>query len=212
MRNFSKNLIAASVVGATALMSSTAMAGELSGNVGFVSDYFFRGIDQGTGATGSAGLDYDFGNGLAVGTWAADVGDGIEYDLYGSFSGEVSGFSYGIGATGYFYTGDFDDTYTEVNLTGGYGPVSVEYSIGTYDNFTGPEQDYTFAAITGEMNGFYATYGAFGEDADGSYFELGYGAEVAGMDLGVALINSDEDLTGTGDDDASLVFSLGKTF
>ena len=209
MKNFSKTVLATAIAAASITASTTAQAG-FSANVGLVSDYFFRGIDQGTSATGSAGLDFEHG-GFYVGTWAADVSDGLEVDGYFGYGLELGDFSIGAGFTGYYYTGDFDDDYEEINLTAGYGPVSVEYTIGEYD--TDPEtQDYTFAAVTVEHNGFYGTYGTFGDDFDGDYFEVGYGTTISDIDYGVAIIFNDEDLSSTDESDESLVFSIGKSF
>jgi len=213
MKTITKSVIAAAVLAAT---STAAMAGA-SANIGMVSDYHFRGIDQGTGATASAGLDYDI-SGLYVGTWIADVTAGIEYDLYAGYAGEVGGFSYDIGYVTYNYTNDaFDDPYAEAALTLGYGPISASYAVGTYDNY-GTEQDYTFASITAEHNGLYATYGTHGNDFDGSYVELGYGTEIGGFETGVAIISADDTLQPTlnnsGDTvgDTSAVFSVSKSF
>jgi uncharacterized protein (TIGR02001 family) len=189
--------------------SSAAVAGDFSANVGMMSDYIFRGIKQ-SDASAYAGLDYEHESGFYIGTWGADVGVGMEYDLYAGYGGSIGDFSYGIGATGYFYTDDFDETYQEINLTAGYGWFSVEYSFGTYDS--SPEQDYGFVAGTVEYEGFYATYGTFTQDFEGDYVELGYGGEVSGFDVGVAAIMSDSDLSSTGDSETSLVFSIGKTF
>ena len=116
MSKMTKSLVAASVLAASTLVSGNAMAGA-SANIGMVSDYFFRGIDQGAGATASAGLDYDI-SGIYVGTWVADVTTGMEYDLYAGYAGELSGFSYDVGYYTYNYTNDaFDDTYKEVAVT-----------------------------------------------------------------------------------------------
>ncbi len=196
------------------------MAEGLSANIGLTSDYFFRGVDQGVGATGSAGVDYDIGNGVAIGVWAADVTDGIEYDLYGAYSGEYQGFSYSVGFTGYYYTGDtFDDTYQEINLGVGYGPISLAYAKGTHDNLAGGSDDYSFLSITGEYNNLYATYGTWGDDFEGSYFEFGVGTTIAeGTDLSAALIFGDEDLSNQVDSngepasDTSLVVTVTKSF
>jgi uncharacterized protein (TIGR02001 family) len=189
--------------------SSAAVAGDFSANIGMMSDYIFRGIKQ-SDASAYAGLDYEHESGFYVGTWGADVGQGMEYDLYGGYGGSIGDFSYGIGYTGYFYTDDFDETYQEINLTAGYGIFSLEYSFGKYDS--SPEQDYGFVAGTVEYEGFYATYGTFTQDFEGDYVELGYGAEVSGFDVGVAAVMSDSDLSSTGDSETSLVFSIGKTF
>ena len=194
---------------AITLLSSGLAQAQLSANVGWASEYHFRGILQKV-SSASAGLDYESG-GFYVGTWAADVSDGLEVDGYFGYSGEVEDFGYSIGFTGYYYTGDFDDTYQEINLGGSYGPLSVDVAIGEYDNFTGPTQDYTFASLTlASENGLYGTFGTFSQDADGDYLELGYGTTVAEVDLGVALIFANDDLIGS--DDESLIFTLGKGF
>lgn len=211
MNTFAK-LLTAGLVAATAV---PAMA-DVSANVGYASEYYYRGILQ-KSSSASAGLDYEQ-SGFYAGTWAADVGDGLEYDVYGGYGMEFGDFSVGLGVTGYYYTGEFDDTYEEVNVSAGWKFISVGYSVGTYDNFDGPELDYEFLEVTAEYNGFYATYGEFGDDADGDYIELGYGTEVGGFDMGIAAIfNSDElsdqaDSSGLADEGQALVFSLGKTF
>jgi hypothetical protein len=125
--------------------------------------------------------------------------------------GRVGDFSLSIGYTGYFYTGDFDDTYQEINLGGAFAGLSLDVAIGEYENFAGPTQDYTFAALTFEHEGFYGTYGTFSQDFDGAYIELGYGTTIAEIDFGVALILADDDLLG-GEDDESLIFTIGKSF
>lgn len=122
---------------------------------------------------------------------------------------ESGGFSVSVGGTGYFYTGGFDDTYLEGNLNAGYGALSAEFSLGTYD--TDPEsQTYWFLGITLEEGGLYATFGTFGNDFEGEYFEAGYGLSVGDLDLSAAWIYSTEDLLG-GDDDNTLVVSVGHT-
>ncbi len=208
MKTLYKSLLATAIMTAATTGANVAQAGA-SANVGFVSDYFYRGIDQQTSAAGSVGLDYDV-NGFYVGTWAIDVGDGLEVDGYFGYGLDIGEVSLGIGFTGYYYTGEFDNDYEEINLTAGFGPISLEYSIGEYD--ADPTEDYTFAAITYEYEGFYGTYGTFGEDFDGSYFEVGYGTTISDIDFGVALILNDEDLSNTGEKDESLVFSISKTF
>ena len=214
MKKMTASLVLGSVLAASTMVSSTAMAaGALSGNVGYVSDYFFRGVYQ-SSSSASGGVDYDMGNGIAVGAWVADVDDGMEYDLYGSYSGEFKEFSYSAGYTTYRYTDDFDDTYGEVNLGGGYGPISVEYSVGTWDGF-GTSADYSFTGITGELGGAYVTFGSWGKDFDGTYVEVGYGLEVGGFDVGAAIIKNDEDIdlrSTDGDGETALTLSLGKSF
>lgn len=189
------------------LAAATANA-DVSANLGFASEYHYRGILQKT-SSASGGLDYEK-DGFYAGTWAADVGDGLEIDGYFGYGGEVGDFTYGIGYTGYFYTGDFDDTYQEINLSGGFGLFSAEIAIGEYENFTGPTLDYTYYAVSVEKNGFYGTFGGFSQDFAGEYIEAGYGTTISEFDFGVALIFANDDLVG--DEEESIVFTIGKSF
>jgi len=194
---------------ATSILLATSVAqADWSANLGWASEYHFRGILQKTSSV-NGGIDFEQ-SGFYAGTWAADVGDGLEIDGYFGYGGEIEDFSYSVGFTGYYYTGDFDDTYQEINLGAGYGILSVDVAVGEYDNFIGPTLDYTYYALTLEQNGFYGTYGGFSQDADGEYLELGYGTTIADFDVGLTLILANDDLIG--DDDESLVFTLGKSF
>jgi hypothetical protein len=163
-------------------------------------------------------LDYEQGS-FSVGTWVADVDEGLEIDLYGGFGFDLTeDFSAGIGFTFYQYTGDFDSEYNEVNLSLGFNMLSVGYSIGTHSEDLGldiTESDYTFLEVTMEYESFYGTFGSHGDDFDGDYVEVGYGTEVGGFDVGVAVIFASDELVN--DDvkaggDESIVFSIGKSF
>ncbi len=195
----------------TATLLSTGVAhADFSANLGFASDYYYRGIFQ-ADSSASGGLDYEQG-GFYAGTWAADVKDGLEVDGYFGYGGDVGDFAYSVGYTGYFYTGDFDDTYQEINLGGSFGLLSLDLAIGEYENFTGPTQDYTYYALTVEKDGFYGKYAGFSQDFEGDYVELGYGTTVGEVDLGVTLLFNDKNLSGDGQSDEALIFTIGKSF
>jgi uncharacterized protein (TIGR02001 family) len=205
------------LAGSVLMSTSTLAEGGVSYNVGFTSEYYYRGILQ-KDSSASAGIDYENG-GFYAGAWTADVGDGVEVDGYFGYGMETdSGFSASLGFTGYYYTGEFDDTYEEINFNLGYKIVSLEYSAGEWDGF-GAEEDYDFLAVTVESaNGFYATYGTFGDDFDGDYFEVGYDASIADFDVGVSAIFSSDELSDQVDSDGdateseAVVFTIGKTF
>jgi len=213
---FLRLTLAAIVAGGFMLGSAEAQEAEVTANAGWVSQYFYRGILQKT-SSASAGLDVAFGA-LSLGTWLADVGDGSEVDLYGSVGGDVGGLSLSAGGIAYLYTGQFDDTYVEANFGVGYGPLSLEYSIGQYENFGAGIADYWFVGVTAEHEGFYGTYGTFGSDFDGAYGEAGYGFSAAELDFTISGILNDSVLSGLVDgNDAptpglTLVFGVGKTF
>jgi len=191
-----------------ALLASGTAAAEVTANLGFLSDYYYRGIFQSTSAA-NGGIDFEK-NGFYAGTWAADVKDGLEVDGYFGYGGEVGDFGYSVGYTGYFYTGDFDDTYQEINLGGSYGIAAVDIAVGRYENFAGPTLDYTWYALTLEKNGFFGRLAGFGQDFAGEYLEVGYGTSIADFDVGISAIFANEDLVGVNQE--SLVFSIGKTF
>jgi len=192
------------------------METSMSANAGWVSQYYYRGYLQKT-SSASAGLDLSAGP-VSVGTWLADVGDGAELDLFGSVGFGGDDFSVSVGGTAYLYTGEFDDTYVEANFGVGAGPVSYEFSIGQYENFTGPTLDYFFSAVTLAHEGFYGTVGGFGSDLTGKYGEVGYGFSAAELDFSIVGILSDAELSGLFDSAGlptpglTLVFGIGKTF
>jgi uncharacterized protein (TIGR02001 family) len=177
---------------AAAAAAPAKSSAQLSANIGWSSEYIYRGIFQ-EDSSASAGVDYASESGFYIGTWGADVGDGLETDLYFGYAGGED-FTYKIGFTGYYYTDDFDDTYEEINLGVGYGLFALDVAIGEYDGF-GTPADYTFTSITvAPAMGPYFKIGSFGDDFDGDYFELGYtySIEEHGVDLAIALIHSDD--------------------
>ena len=195
---------------------------DVSANVGWTSQNFYRGIFQKT-SSASAGVDVDWQCGscvgpLSVGTWVADVGDGVEVDFFGGFSTDTGPWTVSAGGTAYLYTGQFDDTYLEANLGTGYGPLSGEFSFGQYSNFGAGKQYYWFAGVTAEHNGFYSTVGGFGQDFTGNYGEVGYGFSAADMDWSISGIVNDSDLSGLTNGSgnptsgATVVFGVSKSF
>ncbi len=191
------------------LLTVTGIANaDWSANLGFASEYYYRGIFQ-ESTSANGGLDFESG-GFFAGTWAADVGDGLEVDGYFGYGFDLGEVDLSVGYTGYFYTGDFDDTYQEINLGAGFGLLTLDVAIGQYDNFDGPTQDYTFYSLMLEKNGFYGKFGGFAQDFEGEYFEIGYTTSISDVDVGLNLIFSNEDLVGEADE--AIVFTLSKSF
>ncbi len=191
------------------LLTATGVANaDWSANLGFASEYYYRGIFQ-ESTSANGGIDYEKG-GFYAGTWAADVGDGLEVDGYFGYGFDLGDVDLTVGFTGYYYTGDFDDTYQELNLGAGFGLLTLDIATGEYENFDGPTQNYTFYSLTLEKNGFYGKFGGFAQDFEGEYFEAGYGTTIAEVDLALSLIVSNEKLVGA--DDEAIVFTLSKSF
>jgi len=197
-----------------AAVSTPVAAVDFSANIGYNSQYIYRGIFQ-SKSSANGGLDLN-ANGFYLGTWAADVDDGIEIDYYGGYGFEVGDFSFGVGGTIYTYTGDFDDTYKEVNLSASWKFLTFDAAIGNYKNFDGPTLDYQFYSVTAAHNGFYGKVGWFADDFDGTYIEGGYGNTLMVKDVNLfdytfSVIYSDKDLLG-GKSDTNLVLSITRAF
>jgi len=87
----------------------------VTSNVGFVSDYYTRGISQSWHKPAlQGGFDIAHSSGLFVGVWGSTVTPNtfpdaaVELDLYGGYNGTidaVEGLGYSVGAIGYFYPG-----------------------------------------------------------------------------------------------------------
>jgi uncharacterized protein (TIGR02001 family) len=205
---------------ATALFGAATTYADVSYNVGWASEYYFRGALQ-QESSASAGVDFDQ-DGFYAGAWTADVGEGLEYDLYAGYGIELEGgLSASVGFTGYYYTDDvWDELYQadEINVNVGFGAVGVEYSFGDAGG-----SDYNFLALNIDLTqGFSVTYGTFGDESDGDYFEIGYGTTIADIDVGVSAIFSSEELSDQVQDfrvekspkesGQAIVFTLGKSW
>ena len=235
-----KNLVPALALStATALVPGISKA-DGSGNIGFATDYVFRGIFQ-EDSSAYAGADYSTDSGLYVGTWWADVGQGTETDVYFGWSGGGDTITFKVGYTGYYYLDDFDGDYNEINLGLSAGIFALDVAVGSWDPLDtqspigGGSQDYTFASITlSPEKGPYYKYGVWTGDLvdnwmtsftkdgsdDADYIEVGYtwSFEDQGIDFTAALINSgnlpvtENGFANPDGPDYSLTFGIKKTF
>ncbi|MHB9878569.1 TorF family putative porin [Pacificimonas sp. ICDLI1SI03] len=144
----------------------------LSGNVGFVTDYRFRGIsfsDENLAVQG--GLDVAHSSGFYVGTWASSLGGygtyggpNLEVDLYGGYGGSLGGVgTYDVGVIYYLYPGGAgNNDYIEFygSLGAEVGPLAA--TVGTAWN---PDQD----SLGGDN---IYVYGDLGADIPGTPFSL----------------------------------------
>lgn len=84
-------------------------------NIGFVSDYYTRGISQSWHKPAvQGGVDVAHASGFYAGVWGSNVSPNtfpdatMEIDVYGGYNGSISaveGLGYSIGAIGYIYPG-----------------------------------------------------------------------------------------------------------
>ena len=119
---FKKALIATAVAATLAPCIATAAESSphtLTGNVGFFSQYIFRGLTQTDKEPAiQGGFDYSHSSGVYLGTWGSNVswlrdfggysaGGSLEWDFYGGYKGTFgkSDFGYDVGLLQYWYPG-----------------------------------------------------------------------------------------------------------
>ena len=217
--NITQKTLAAVLDSSTGLVSA-ASAVEITGNVGATTDYIWRGDTQASGdASLSGGLDADFGNGFAIGTWVGSLGasddDSANYelDIYASYSTEVGGFPLEIGYISYLYPGvadsdsDFSDIYIGTSIAG----ISVTYYMNAGaedDGYEDAEEtylslDYDYALSEDISIGLH--YGSQ------SYSDSAYTDE---EDTAISISKGDMTFTVSDneDDDTRAIISWGQSF
>lgn len=134
----SKTIAAAALVA----LSLTASAAGLSYNIGAVSLYKSRGVDQEFKDKDfrpaiQGGVDYDFGNGFYLGNWNSTGKFGeanLEIDLYGGYKGEIAkDVGYDVGYIHYVYPNEGGFNSGEIYGGLSYGPFSAKMYYGTRD-------------------------------------------------------------------------------
>lgn len=152
--------LAAPAMAAEDLLGSDTIPGEFTANVGFVSEYYFRGLSQ-TDDTPAVqgGFDYavelDEASGLSAyaGIWGSslDFNDGsdgasIEVDLYGGLKGKLfdTGISWDVGVIYYWYPGvsikpdpDYDFVEGKIALSYDFGLAATTVSYNYSPDFFG---------------------------------------------------------------------------
>lgn len=224
-------LLAASAIALLATAAHGQTTPSIEGNVSFVSDYRFRGVslsDETLALQG--GLDASWESGFYIGSWGSSIepvgGSELELDLYAGYGGALpGGVGYDAGVIVYTFPGEGDAEYAEI-----YGALSAMTGIveSTAGIAYAPEQDnigdddnlYIYysgeVALTDALGlNFGAGYeaGAFGDlDGDGDDkidWTLGLVLAAAGLDWGLAYVDTSEDVDGG---DAQLVLSVGRAF
>lgn len=224
-----KTLMTLSVLAALpALHASPALAEEaasphtFTGNVGFVSDYRYRGISQTEKkAALQGGFDYSHESGLYVGTWASNVSwidnlsDGrsqnsLEWDFYGGYKGTAGPIGYDVGLLQYYYPG------SDINVDGVPSPNTLEAYLGLSWEFLTFKYSYTLSNLFGfvdskgsqyyDLSASYDVWNGFivgahvgrqsvANNSRYSYndWKIGVTKEVLGLNVGLSYVDTDTD-------------------
>lgn len=145
-----KTVIAGLVAGALgsglAQAQAPASPHTITGNIGFYSQYIFRGLNQTDKEPAlQGGLDYSHSSGFYLGTWASNVswlrdfgaysgGGSLEMDFYGGFRGPIgkSDFGYDVGLLYYYYPGTVIPGGTKADTVELYGALTWKWLSGKY--------------------------------------------------------------------------------
>jgi uncharacterized protein (TIGR02001 family) len=196
---------------AVALATSVAMpafAAEGEGNAAITTDYIWRGASQtGNGAALQGGYDWTSGA-ISYGIWGSNVNyggvdSGVEVDLYGAYSGEISeDMGWSVGYI-YYYTNTTAGSASEISIGGSYQMVSLDYYINVDDT------SVTYTDINAEFEAGSGTVGVnYGTATGYTTYGVSYGMEVSGYDVSLAYASSDAG----GFTDSAFALTVGMTF
>lgn len=211
---------------------------ELSGNIGVVSEYVFRGITnapENDDAAVQGGLDWAHDSGFYLGYWGSSLGysdesaGGFESDFYGGYAGSLGPVSYDAGLVYYHYTNIDDADVPEFAASVGMGPVSLGVAVLLDDVVWGNEGDaywtLGFEHALPKGFGFAATAGFYTYEDSGEYIasstessgfrhldlSLSHPIGNTGADVSLTYIVGGEDRDGVEQDDA-VVLGLNYNF
>lgn len=168
---------------------TSAYAGAISGNAGVTSNYLFRGVSQGDGASVSAGLTYTDGA-LSLGASAYSLSDGTEVNYVVDYSVNEA---LNVGATIYSYDNATGADATEFYAAYDLGVAAVSFATtteGANDGDTAIALSYGFDITEGVAGSL--TYGEVEDDSnsanDYDYLQL----DVSYENLTVSLVDADD--------------------
>ena len=180
----------------------------VNGNVGYTSDYMWRGQTQSMGGGAfQAGMDLDY-EGFFVGAWASEVDFGddsasLEYDLYGGYSFAVSDkLSMDVGVIQYRWDDNDIEMVEEAYVYLSTPLLGFGYAVDTDDS----EKDYMEVTLNVpfiKVVDVRFTYGRFPDDTNWKGLSLSKSWDK--IDLGLMIMEDAKD--GQFSDNVSLTLS-----
>ncbi|TDX96747.1 TorF family putative porin [Thiohalophilus thiocyanatoxydans] len=211
-------LLIGSVLAASTVASNLAVA-ELSGNVGFTSNYIWRGVTQGADDSAiSGGIDYAHEAGLYVGTWVSSLGGDSQYeqDLYAGYGFDAGPVGLDLGYIRYMYPVDsaVEDDFDELYVNASYEMFSagVAMTVDTEANSQYEDDLYMYVGADFEVKEGLTLgllYGDYDFDDPSSTDYSHYQASLSKDDFVFAYEQNDMD---GADGDARFTISYSKSF
>ena len=180
----------------TAGAASAQDSPEVAWNLGVTSDYVFRGYSQTTEDPAIfGGVDVTVGS-FYAGAWASNVDFGddtdAEFDIYGGYRTEASGFAVDVGVVGYLYVSqpagaDYDYAEFKAAASRAFGPVTLGAAVYWSPDFLGADEEATYVEANAAFSpaAKWTVSGAVGHQA------LDVNADYATWNAGVAYAVSD---------------------
>lgn len=217
------------------LVSGAAAHAELSGTVGVVSDYDFRGISLSAKDPALQGsIDWAAESGFYVGAWGSniDYGQGvdgdIEIDLYAGYAGETEGgLGWDVGLVYYTYPGS-DDISDYPELYGALSYKWFEFKQWYSNDLSGTDLDgwYTEGNASFELPANFGlnlhlgyNYGDAFDDTEYMDYSIGVAYTLGNFDLELKWVDNDlsnGDILYTKDDvfnsEGRVIFGVSTTF
>lgn len=216
-----KTLVACSVLAASTGLSSIAVAeSPLTGNIGFTSNYLWRGVTQGNDeAAISGGIDYAHEAGFYVGTWVSSLGGGSQYemDLYAGYGFDAGPVGLDVGYIQYMYpVGNAQLDFSEAYINGSWKMLSFGAAL-TLDTDAGGQDDNLYLHVGADFEiakglNLGLIYGDYDFDdpatEDYSHIQVSLSKD----DFTFALDQNDLTDSGAGEDDMRFTVSYSKSF
>jgi uncharacterized protein (TIGR02001 family) len=187
-------LATAVAVSSTAGMVTAAKA-EITGNIGVVSQYIFRGGVENDGAAVQGGLDWASDMGIYAGYWGSNLGygddgaKGVENDFYVGWGGGDA-FTWDVGLLWYTYLNVDNASVPEIYGSLGWGPLSIGLAYAMDDAvWTNQGDMYGTLAVEGEIMGGFtagAKAGYYWYEKNGKYINSTSSSDFRDLDLYVS--------------------------
>lgn len=180
----------------------------VSGDIGIVSDYRFRGVSLSNNDFAvQGGVTVSTQPGFYASAWASNIADyggaKAEIDLTAGWSGPVGPLTADVNVVGYFYPGGEAVNYYELagSLSKAFGPLEAKVGVAyspKQDNIGGVDNTYLYGEANYAITGMPVTLNARIGHEDGVYtgktdYSVGADVALSVFTLGVSYIAVDSD-------------------